>query len=113
MAPPRCTCAFRLYHFNACMQEGGALRSCLGEPYGRKGSGHLDKEAAVDSYLGNSVDRASLPENLQDDPHYLLGFEEDGDLQVSSFVQCSTSRPAASQGGDQRKRMAGYASAPG
>ena len=100
MAPPRCSCAYRLYHFNACLSEGGAACSRRGEPHGRRRTAELDKEAVVAGYLGSGVDRTSLPPELRDDPLCVLGFEEDGDLQVSPVPPVpSPARPLTSLSG--------------
>ena len=86
MPPPRCTCAFRLYHFTQCLEEGGAAASCRGERLGRRKRISLDKEAVIAGYLGKSVDRASLPAELQADESCVLGFADDEELQVGSSL---------------------------
>ena len=84
MAVPRCSCAFRLYHFNASLTDGGAASSCRGESLGRKKRAELDKADVMAGYLGSAVDRAQLPAEMQSDELSVTGFEEDARLQVGS-----------------------------
>lgn len=80
MVPTPCTCAFRLFHFNAAMSKGGASASCTGVPLGKAKRVANDQPDTVAAYLGSSTNRAALPSELQNDEE--LGFSEDVDLQV-------------------------------
>ena len=85
MPPPRCTCAFRLYHFQACLSPGGAACSRRGEPPGSKNRAASDKEAAVAAYLGRTTGSAEHGDEEQTDEYdESLGFAEDKDLLVSA-----------------------------
>ena len=84
MPPQRLTCGFRLYHFAASLEEGGAACSCSGKPLGSKKRADLEKEGVLRSYLGSAVRREELPHEQRDDECGEFGFEDDADLQAGS-----------------------------
>ena len=92
MAPPRCTCAYRLYHFWASLHEGGAACSSRGERWGSKKRAESDKEATVAAYLGRRANGAAEDSADEcDECDDAMGFAEDEKLLVSASLPCPAS----------------------
>lgn len=81
MCDGKCNCAFRLFHLNASMSEGGAVNSVTGVPLGSGKRKANTQEDTMAAYLGNSTNRGALPDELRND-EVELGFAKDADLKV-------------------------------
>jgi len=87
MPPQRLTCGFRLYHFAASLDGGGAACSCRGEPLGSRKRACQDKDSTLSSYLGSDAQSEELHDEQRHGELGELGFEEDAELQARSAAE--------------------------